>query len=396
MSNKTRDHKIQEILNRGVEQIYPAKKDLEKVLLSGKKLRLYHGIDPTAPSLHLGHLIQLLKLKQFQDLGHQVILLLGDFTGMIGDPTDKAATRKPLTRKQVEANYKNYKKQIGKVLDLKKTEFRKNSEWWDKMSMPELIEWASKLSASKLWQRDMFQERLKQGREVHLHELLYPLFQGYDSVALDVDVETGGSDQIFNMLVGRTLLKSEKKEKYVLATKLLADPSGVKMGKTENNAVNIDDSPNDMYGKIMSWPDKLIVLGFELCTDVPLTEVVNIKQEMQAGKNPKLLKMQLAYKIVKLVHSEKDAITAKDYFKKVHEQKDTPDEMPEISEGDIGQCRLLEVLVKANLAASKSDASRLIKQGGIKINGQVACDESVSVKKGAVIQKGKRHFVKIK
>ncbi len=387
--------KIAEVLNRGVEQIYPSASALEKMLQSGKKLRLYHGIDPTAPSLHLGHLIQLLKLKQFQELGHQVIVLLGDFTGMIGDPTDKAATRKPLNRAQVLENLKCYKKQIGKVLDLKKTEIRFNSEWWDKMEMPTLIDWASKLSASQLFQRDMFQERLKQGKEVHLHELLYPLFQGYDSVALNVDLETGGSDQIFNMLVGRTLLKSEKKEKFVLATKLLADPSGAKMGKTTNNAVNLDDNPNDMYGKVMSWPDELIVLGFELCTDAPLTEVANIKQELQAGKNPKLLKMRLACRIIKLIHSETDAISAEKNFKKVHEQKAAPDQIPEISVGAENELSLLEVLIKCKLAASKTDARRLISQGGIKINGLLARDESDSVKKGMVIQKGKRHFVKI-
>ena len=387
--------KIAEVLNRGVEQIYPSASALEKMLQSGKKLRLYHGIDPTAPSLHLGHLIQLLKLKQFQELGHQVIVLLGDFTGMIGDPTDKAATRKPLNRAQVLENLKCYKKQIGKVLDLKKTEIRFNSEWWDKMEMPTLIDWASKLSASQLFQRDMFQERLKQGKEVHLHELLYPLFQGYDSVALNVDLETGGSDQIFNMLVGRTLLKSEKKEKFVLATKLLADPSGAKMGKTTNNAVNLDDNPNDMYGKVMSWPDELIVLGFELCTDAPRTEVANIKQELQAGKNPKLLKMRLACRIIKLIHSETDAISAEKNFKKVHEQKAAPDQIPEISVGAGNELSLLDALIKCKLAASKTDARRLISQGGIKINGLLARDESDSVKKGMVIQKGKRHFVKI-
>jgi tyrosyl-tRNA synthetase len=388
-----REQKIKEIINRGVEAIYPSKTALEKTLKSNKKLRLYHGIDPTAKSLHLGHLIQMLKLKQFQDLGHQVIILIGDFTGMIGDPTDKAATRKPLTRKQVLANAKNYKEQIGRILNLEKTEFRFNSEWWDKMEMSQLIEWAAKLSASQLWQRDMFQERLKQGREVHLHELLYPLFQGYDSVALDVDLETGGSDQIFNMLVGRTLMKTQGKEKMVLAMRLLTDPAGIKMGKTEGNAVNLADSPKEMYGKIMSWPDELIVPGFELGTQVSLPEVYQIKDELLAGKNPKILKMLLAYKIVELNYGKAEAIAAEENFKKVFEKREVPKDIRRVK---VSNYQLLNVLVKSKLARSKTEARRLIKQGGVKIDGKVVKDEGTKVQSGAVVQRGKRHFVGVR
>src|SRR3989339_412901 len=230
---KTNPEQIKELLNRGVSAIYPTSEALEKFLTSGKTLKLYYGIDPTGPTLHLGHLVQLLKLKQFQDLGHQVIILIGDFTAQIGDPTDKAAARKPLTKKQVLQNCKNYKTQIGKILDLKKTKFVFNSKWLEKMNFADIIKLTSEFTVQRLLERDMFENRIKEGKPIHLHEFLYPVMQGYDSVVLDVDLEIGGNDQTFNMLAGRTLMRSLKeKEKMVLTTKLLVDPSGKKMGKT--------------------------------------------------------------------------------------------------------------------------------------------------------------------
>jgi tyrosyl-tRNA synthetase len=248
-----KNQKIKEVLERGVENIYPNKDALEKVLKSGKKLRIYHGIDPTGPSLHLGHVVQLLKLKQFQELGHQIIILIGDFTAMIGDPTDKSATRKQLSKEQVLENAKDYKKQIGRIMDLKKIEFRYNSEWLSKLDFKQLIELSSNFTAQQTLARDMFKKRISAGKDLYLHEFLYPMMQAYDSVVLDVDLETGGSDQMFNMLAGRTLMKKLKgKEKFVLTTKLLEDQSGTKMGKTTGNMVSLNDEPTEMYGKVMS------------------------------------------------------------------------------------------------------------------------------------------------
>lgn len=383
---------IAEVLERGVENVYPSKEAFAAALQSGKRLTIYNGIDPTG-RLHLGNGVVLLKLRQLQQLGHTIIVLIGDFTGMIGDPTDKLATRKPQTRAQVAANAKGYKKLIGKILDPKKTEFRYNSEWWGKIKADKFLELASELSASRIWERDMFQERIKQGREVRLHELLYPLLQGYDSVAMGVDGEVGGNDQTVNMLVGREMLKNRGKEKFVLTCKLLVDPTGKKMGKTEGNFVALDDAPDEMYGKVMSWPDTLISLAFELATTVPLPEVVQIRHDLAGGKNPKILKMLLAYKITELYHGTAAAIAAEERFKQVFERKETPDNIPTVTVSQ--NSRLVDVLVAAALASSNSDGSRLVRQGGVKVNGAVVSDAQAAVPNGALIQKGKRFFVRV-
>ena len=242
MTEKTQ--KIQEALTRGVENIYPNREGLEKILNSGKKLKIFNGIDPTGPSLHLGHVVVLLKLKQLQDLGHQIIILIGDFTAQIGDPTDKLAARKPLTHKQVLQNARDYKKQIGKILDLKKTVFKYNSKWLSKLSFTDFLQLSAHFTAQQTLQREMFKQRLNQGKDLYLHEFFYPLMQAYDSVAMDVDMEIGGNDQTFNMLAGRTLMRKMKnKEKFVLTTKLLVDPEGAKMGKTAGNMAALNDKP---------------------------------------------------------------------------------------------------------------------------------------------------------
>lgn len=384
---------IAEVLERGVEQAYPSKEALGTALASGKPLTIYNGIDPTG-KLHVGHGVVLLKLRQLQQLGHAVIVVIGDFTGLIGDPTDKLAPRQPLTRNQVMANAKNYKKLIGKILDPHKTLFKFNSSWWSKVSAAQFLELASELSAARIWERDMFHERLKQGKEVRLHELLYPLLQGYDSVAMDVDVEVGGNDQTVNMLVGREMMHHRGREKFVLTMRLLVDPTGKKMGKTEGNLVALDDAADDMYGQVMSWPDTLIPLAFEIATTVPLPEVVQIKNDLAAGKNPKIFKMLLAYKLVGLYHGKTAAIAAEERFKQVFERKETPDNIPTVMvHPPVG---LIDVLVASRLASSKSDASRLIAHGGVKVNGAVVKDERFEVPNAAVIQKGKRFFVRIK
>ncbi len=268
----TDEKKIEDFLSRGVESTYPSKEELKKALLSGKTLSVYNGIDPTGPTLHIGHGSTLLKLKEMQDLGHKVILLIGDFTGRIGDPSDKTATRKQLSAKEVKENLKSYTKQAGKILDMKKVQVKFNSKWLSKLSFEEGMEIASEFTLQQMIERDMFEKRIKEGQPIHLHEFFYPLMQGYDSVVMDVDMEIGGNDQTFNMLVGRTMMKNRGKEKYVLTTKLLVDPTGKKMGKSEGNMVTLEDTGENMFGKIMSWPDTLTPLAFKICTRAPIPD----------------------------------------------------------------------------------------------------------------------------
>lgn len=385
--------KIQEALTRGVENVYPNREELEKVLHSGKKLRLYNGIDPTGASLHLGHMVQMLKLRQFQELGHEVIVLIGDFTAQIGDPSDKMAVRKPLTHKQVLANAKDYKKQIGRFLDLKKTIFKYNSRWLGKLSFADTLTLASHFSAQQTLARHMFKERMSQGKDLFLHEFLYPMMQAYDSVVMDVDLEIGGNDQMFNMLEGRSLMKKMKnKEKYVLTTSLLTDPSGVKMGKTTDNMARLNDSPENMYGIILSWPDGFILPGFELLTAMPMEEIEKMKGEMQAGRNPKECKMILAHRVVEMNFGKKEADRAQEEFKKVHEEKAMPDDIKEV---EINSKNIMDVLVETKLCTSKADARRNIDQSGIKIDGEIIKDLNCIITKPCVIQKGKRFFVRV-
>ena len=371
---------------------------MEKVLKSGKKLRIYNGIDPTG-KLHIGHGVVLNKLRQFQELGHEVIILIGDFTGMIGDPTGKLSSRRQLTQEEVKKNAANYKELVGKVLDTRKSNLRflHNEDWTNKLKPIDLLKLASNFTVARLLERDMFQERIKADKNIFVHEFLYPIFQAYDAVTMDVDMQIGGSDQTFNMLAGRTLMKKLKnKEKFVLAMKLLEDPTGKKMGKTEGNLVALDDKPEEMYGKIMSWTDGMIVPAFEISTQVPWTEVDQIRKDLKAGKNPKILKMLLAYKITEMYHGTQAAIAAEENFKQVFEEKLNPDDIPTFK---TAKRNIVEVLVAAKLASSNSEARRLIKQGGIKVDVKKVTDENFKIGKidqdGVVIQKGKRHFAKL-
>jgi len=353
------DREIEKLLTRGVERIYPDKPTLEKVLMSGKKIRLYYGVDPTGSTLHLGHLVQLLKLRKFQDLGHEVIILIGDFTAQIGDPTGKQATRKPLTHKQVLENAKKYKKQIGNILDLKKSNIRfvYNEKWTNKLAPVDMLELASHFTVSNLLARDMFQERIKAGREVYVHEFLYPIFQAYDAVTMDVDLEIGGNDQMFNMLAGRDLMKRKKhKEMFVLTTKLLTDPTGKKMGKTEINMIALSDQANDMFGKIMSWSDSMIALGFEVCT--------NLDSDKFLKEKPRDQKIKLAYEIVKIYHGEKVAQEAEINFIETFSKGGIPKDIETVKIDK--NTPLVEVFLKHKLVASKSEFNRLNKEGAIK------------------------------
>ncbi|PIX88065.1 MAG: tyrosine--tRNA ligase [Candidatus Nealsonbacteria bacterium CG_4_10_14_3_um_filter_36_16] len=393
--------KIEEVLSRGVEKIYPSFKDLEKIMLSGKRLRLYCGYDPTAPTLHIGHMVTLKKLAQFQTLGHEVIMLIGDFTGMIGDPTEKIGTRKKLSREEVLRNSKNYKKLTGKILKfsgLNPCRLLYNSKWLDSLSFTDLIKLASNFTVQQMIIRYMFQERIRKEKPIYLHEFLYPLAQAYDSVAMDVDLEIGGKDQAFNMLCGRDLMKVLKnKEKFVLATKLLITPEGKKMGKTEGNLIPMDENPKEMYGKIMSWPDSLITIGFELCTDLPMEEITEISNQIKKRRlNPREAKAKLAREIVTICRNKRAAQKAEEEFNRVFKEEKLPSRIPEIKIREKA-LNILDLLVKIELASSKSEAKRLILQKGVKINNQVQNDwqKIIEIKKGIVIQVGKRKFIRL-
>lgn len=395
--NRENQVKIQELLDRGVERVYPSRELLEKALQSGKKLTFYAGFDPSAPSLHIGNAIQLAKLAQFQNLGHKVIFLVGDFTGMIGDPTDKKAARKQLDRATVKENAKIWKKQAACWISFSGTnaaEIKYNSKWYDKMSLEEFIKLGSYFTVQQMIVRDMFQERLKEEKPVYLHEFLYPLIQGYDSVAMEVDGEVGGNDQTFNMLAGRDLMKAMTgKEKFVITSKLLVDSEGKKMGKSEGNIVNLNESPENMYGKIMSWPDGVLASAFELCTQLTWDEVKKVHERLtNTTLNPRDFKMKLAHEITKIYHGIKKADAAEAYFVKTVQKKETPDEMEEVK---VSATNIIDVLVETKLAPSKSEARRLLEQGGIKVDGQVITDFNYSVSVSSVVQKGKREYRKI-
>ncbi|MBU2068237.1 tyrosine--tRNA ligase [Patescibacteria group bacterium] len=395
----TKQEQINQVLTRGVENIYPNKQALEKILKSNKKIRLYNGIDPTSPSLHLGHSVQMMKLKQFQDLGHEVIVLIGDFTAQIGDPTDKSAVRQQLTHKQVMKNCKGYKEQISKILDLDKVEFKYNSKWLGNLSFADTLELSSNFTAQQTLARDMFKKRMQTGKDLYLHEFLYPLMQAYDSVYMNVDLEVGGNDQMFNMLAGRTLMKKMKnKEKYVMTTKLLVDPFGKKMGKTEGNMVNLNEKPDQMFGQIMAWPDGLIVPGLELCTYIPMEEIKQIDKDIKENKrNPRDVKAKLAKEIISIYYSEKEAEKAEEEFNKIFKEKGKPTEIP-ICKLLNKEYDILDLLIETKLVLSKGEAKRLIEQDGVKIDNQKITDwqKEINIKDNMIIQVGKRKFIQIK
>lgn len=388
--------KIESLLTRGVENIYPTKDFLKDLLKSGKQLTLYTGYDPTSPTLHIGHGITMLKLREFQDLGHKVIMLIGDFTGMIGDPTDKLATRKQLTREQVLENCREYKKQAGSILNFEgenPVEIKYNSEWLSKMNFADIIELASHFTVQQMLERDMFQKRLEEEKPIFVHEFMYPMMQGYDSVAMDVDGEVGGNDQTFNMLAGRDLMSELKgKNKFVLTTKLLVDSSGKKMGKTSGNAVSLNQTPEDMFGKVMSWSDDMIVKGMEICTRMDIAEVKKAEKELGSGGNPRDYKMILAFETVKTFLGEAAAQKGKEYFISTFSKKEIPVDIPELlpSKNDI-----ITVLVESKICKSTSEARQNITQGGVKINEEKVDDIKAEVKKGDIVQKGSRFFVRI-
>ena len=362
---------IERILKKGVEQILPTEDSLRDLLESGKRLNIYQGFDPTADTLHIGHTVGMRKLEDFRKLGHHVIFLVGDFTARIGDPSDKTATRQMLTKEEVEQNMKYYVEQASKIIDINNkenpVEVLYNSEWLEKLNFGDIIKLASKFTVQQMLKRDMFQKRLDKNKPIHLNEFLYPVMQGYDCVMMDIDVEVGGNDQLFNMLAGRDLIMSELgKEKIVLTTKLLETADGTKMGKTEGNMIKMNDKPEDIYGKVMAFNDDMILDAFEILTFASMDEVNEYKERLNSKENPMILKKELAFRITSEITGEKEAKQAQEFFESVFKNKDKDVEIPkrEVSEKEIS---LNQLLVDIDFASSKSEAKRLIEQGAVKI-----------------------------
>ena len=384
------DKKIEDTLTRRIEAIFPSREEAVKKLKEGKKLRVYLGIDPTGPDLHLGHTIPLFFLKQLLELGHKPVLVIGDFTARIGDPTGKDATRKPLTEKEVKDNFKNYLDQLQKILPKGSFEVKYNGSWLSRMSFEDVIELASHATVQQMLARDMFQERIKNEKPIGIHEFLYPLMQGYDSVAMKIDGEVGGNDQTFNMLVGRDLEKKLlNKDKLVFATRLLVDAvSGKKMSKTEGGLISLSDSPQDMFGKTMKTvPDEMTATVFELCTEKPGQWIEDRKKD-----TPYEFKKELAYELVRMYHGEKEAAKAIDEWDKVFSKGELPSEMETVS--GIGQS--LTSVIAGISRVSHTEAKKLLDQGAVRINDVVIKDWGHELKEGDIIQVGPKTFVKVK
>ena len=392
---------IEQLLTRGVDKIYPSKEELEKVLRSGKKIKLYQGFDPTGTELHIGHMIGLRKLSQWQKLGHKVIFLIGTGTGQAGDPTGKLSTRdKFFNEQELKENAKEYVMQAKKLLDFEgenAVEILYNGDWLNKLGLADVLNIAGHLTVQQLIERDMFQKRLQEKQPINLREFVYPLLQGYDSVEMEVDLELGGSDQTFNMLVGRQLLKSMKgKEKFVMTTPLLADSQGRKIGKSEGNVISITDRPEDLFGKIMSLSDDVIITAMEYLTDMSMDEITEIKKRMGGGDNPIIYKKRLAYEIVQQLNGESEAERAQSSFKSVVQDKELPSDILEISIKD--GTSVSELVISNNLVDSNSEWKRLVSQGAVSINEDRIENPFIrtnDLADGGILKIGKRKYAKI-
>jgi len=393
-----KEEKINNLLSRGVEEIIE-KDSLIKKLRSGKKLRIKHGIDPTGPKIHLGRALQFWKLKEFQDLGHQVVLIIGDFTALIGDASDKSSQRKPLSEKEIKENMKDYQKQIGKILDLKKTEIHLNSEWHNKTSLKEIIKIAQHFTAQQMIHRRNFQERWERKNPISIAELLYPILQGIDSLKIKADVEIGGSDQLFNLKVGREIQEMFAQEPQdIMTLELLPGLDGEKMSTSKGNTINILDPAKEMFGKLMSMKDEMIEVYLRLypsLSEEEKEELLNLLKNKSV--NPRDIKEKLAFSITKLYWGEKEAQKAKEDFERIFRKKEIPSEISVFLTNKI-KYPILDLLFDAKLVKSKSEAKRLILQKGVEINNQLKEDwkEIVEIKDGMIIKVGKRNFVKVK
>src|SRR3989344_639653 len=381
---------VGELLTRTVSEVID-RKHLEAALGSGKKLRVKLGIDPTGSKLHIGHAVVLRILRRFQNLGHTAVLIIGDTTALIGDPSGKNETRPPLTPEEIKKNFATYETQALKILDQSKLEIRWQSEWFKNFNLTDVIREASKISAGWITSHETFRARIKEGQPLALHELLYPLVQAYDSVAVKADIELGAMDQKFNLLTGRELMKAHGLEPQdIVLSNYLIGTDGQKMGKTLNNFIAVQEEPNQMFGKVMSVKDDLIIPYFEFATEVQMSEIKQLEKE--AKSSPRETKLRLASEIVSLYHGAKAAQAASKEWEKVFSNKEKPSEIEEIS---VAAQNIVDVIVEAFLAASKSEAKRLIEQKGVKIDDEVATEDS-KVKSGSLVQVGKRKFIRIK
>ena len=388
-----------ELIRRGTDEILLEDELVQKLKL-GRPLRIKAGFDPTAPDLHLGHTVLINKLRQFQELGHEILFLIGDFTGMIGDPTGKSATRPPLTAEDVAENALTYQEQIFKILDKGKTRVVFNSEWMAKLSSAEMIKLAASSTVARMLERDDFSKRYKSGQSIAIHEFLYPLIQGYDSVAMQADVELGGTDQKFNLLMGRQLQEQAGQPPQVVITMpILEGLDGVqKMSKSLNNYIGINDAPKDMFGKIMSISDELMWRYFELLSFRAISEIETFRNEIAAGKNPRDIKFLLAEEIIARFHSADAATAAREGFIEQFAKNKIPEDIAELSfnAGTAG-IAIANLLKEANLCASTSEALRMIEQGAVKMDGEKMLDKALKINSGtvAVLQVGKRKFARV-
>jgi tyrosyl-tRNA synthetase len=384
---KTDKKIINRILNKAVEQILPDKETLEKKLLSGEKLNIYQGFDPTAPTLHVGHTVGMRKLEDFRKLGHNVIFLIGDFTARIGDPSDKsearASARTVLTEDEISENLKLYVEQSSHIIDIDNKDnpvkIMYNSTWLEKLDFGDIIKLASEFTVQQMIKRSMFQKRLEEDKPIYLNEFMYPLMQGYDSVMMDIDVEVGGNDQLFNMLAGRDMVKNHlNKEKIVIAGKLLTTAQGDKMGKSEGNMIKLSDDPKNIYGKVMAFTDDQIVDAFELLTSAGLDEIEEVKKRFESDENPMKLKKELAFRITSEFKTKKEAKIAEEYFETVFQNKSVKTELKEVTVKE-KEYNILDLITGAKLAPSKSQARRLIEQNAVSIDDEKINDWQMSI-----------------
>ncbi|WP_421617628.1 tyrosine--tRNA ligase [Brevibacillus sp. TJ4] len=395
------------ILRRGAMEIIPEedlRRKLERFVVTGKPLKVKLGLDPSAPDIHVGHTVVLQKMRQFQELGHEIQLLIGDFTGRIGDPTGKSETRKQLTEEQVKHNAQSYVEQFGKVLDSSRVTVHYNSTWLAPMTFADVVGLAAKTTVARMMERDDFEKRFNSGLPISVHEFFYPLMQGYDSVALESDVELGGTDQKFNLLMGRNLQKEYGQEQQVIITMpLLEGLDGVqKMSKSLGNYIGVNEEPNEIYGKAMSVPDELMMRYYELATDLSLEELEALRAGLADGSvHPRDAKMRLAKTFVRMYHGAEAAEEAENYFKTVFQQRALPTDIPEVtvdlSAYENGEANIVNLAFDLGLAASKGEARRMVQQGAVKVNEEKVDDinQSVKLTAGMVVQVGKRKFAKI-
>jgi len=391
------EKKIDKFLERGVAEIFPSKEKLKEKLMSGERLKIYQGFDPTGPYLHVGHAIGIRALKILQELGHEVIFLVGDFTSKVGDP-DKGSTRKILTDDEIEKNMTGWKEQAAQLIDFggeNPVRFERNFKWLSKLQLEDVLKLMSNFTVPQILQRDLFKKRLKEESTFKLHEIIYPLMQGYDGVAMEVDIEIGGADQIFNMLVGRDLSKIYlNKEKFVRANKMMDAPDGITMSKTKGNGINLGDNAEQMFGKAMSYPDSAILSGLELLTEVSMEEIKRIEEEMKSGSNPMQFKKLMAYEIVKSIKNEKEATKAQENWENTFSKKEIPEDVLEIKVKE--NLLLVDVLLENKIVSSKSDFRRLVGEGAItNLDTEEKIKDNNINSQPATYRIGKKRFIKI-